>query len=800
MGLSTFRETINHNDGSLGAICCALTHPRCSCKYLDLSKQRIAADGALRVAQALSTNNSLLSLDLSCNDFRDEGAVSFAPIIVTDSPLISLNLSGNNINLRGAMHIAQAISTNKSLVNLDLYSNSIGDEGATRIFEALSTNKSLVYLNLGCNNIGSEGAMSIAQALKANKSLVSLDLSENEIGDNGAAIIALAISSHESLLNLKLQMCGISVKGAASIAQAIMTNKVLACLNIDDNKIGDEGAMSIAHAISTNNSLVCLHLGHNNIDDTGAMEFARGIVVNSSLMNLHLKDNKFGNQGAQRILEALLTNKSLVSLDLSCTYIDNEIKERVMQLLSTKKSLGRSGRIIGETLFFWFTWLIHPITHGASLLLLIETKSKRTSAIVGGAQSQAIPLCQKNFLVQLDNHPLTQTPSKDLFNIPFEVLDWNDCQPCSYPSQMAVSIGVYWEIRQDNLFCVASTRNTYIIPPLTGKAYFECNLSPVLSPQPLPPSRSLLSVLTQELAWWWWKQPSEQAPTEPQPTQPHSSVVTSASPTVAPKSNLAPSPKQTTTSSINNSQLITKSGIAVEGNNLPPIDGISIRKQERELQMVQTIEELNREISVLQNRNSELKAQITTLEEARRKDREERTLEQQEFHELQTYNDHVLSHVELGRWSNVLTNNTCKQSQIRITFEELPYFDEVVCSSCPLDMVVTIIIARKFGVESTQQVVSVVVSDTKEDLLTNTSRTLLELKTICTLGIGSFGSVFKCLHTPSGIHVAVKALHESIMSEFNITKFQEEAMISAKFRHPNIVSCLGTCTHHTRGL
>ncbi|KAH3722666.1 mitogen-activated protein kinase kinase kinase 3 [Pelomyxa schiedti] len=240
-----------------------------------------------------------------------------------------------------------------------------------------------------------------------------------------------------------------------------------------------------------------------------------------------------------------------------------------------------------------------------------------------------------------------------------------------------------------------------------------------------------------------------------------------------------------------------------------------------------------------------------------------------------------------GTWCNILlpeTNNNksnhCKHSQIRIVFEDHAPFDEIVCGYCPLQMVrsshpnfsvgdavgkhtptqvVKILISRKFGVEPTQQVIFIVGSDDNhsEELLTDDPfRTLEEikqqqqqgnssstnrvvsiqvrikssitiqekdLKVVSTLGVGSYGTVFKCilfLHnnktaaatssssSPTSpettmtttTFVAVKSLHESIKSEFNVTRFQQEALISSSLRHPNIVRCLGTCITSTGSL
>ncbi|KAH3714273.1 TKL family protein kinase [Pelomyxa schiedti] len=72
-----------------------------------------------------------------------------------------------------------------------------------------------------------------------------------------------------------------------------------------------------------------------------------------------------------------------------------------------------------------------------------------------------------------------------------------------------------------------------------------------------------------------------------------------------------------------------------------------------------------------------------------------------------------------------------------------------------------------------------------------------DLKFVSPLGIGSYGTVVKCMHTPSGREVAVKTLHDIISSERNVVSFMLEAEIVSALRHPNIVECIGTSTTGT---
>ncbi|KAH3763637.1 serine threonine protein kinase [Pelomyxa schiedti] len=286
-------------------------------------------------------------------------------------------------------------------------------------------------------------------------------------------------------------------------------------------------------------------------------------------------------------------------------------------------------------------------------------------------------------------------------------------------------------------------------------------------------------------------------------------------------------------------------------------------KQNSEMELQRLQEKSVLDMTAKNKELMELEAHITTLEEESARNLkifcDERESEQQRLRDHQHYMNHVMSHVEQGdgSWRNILlpennshNNKHCKPSKIRIAFEEFASFDEIVCGVCPLQMVVKLIVSRKFGVEPSQQLIFIgPENNTSEEVLMDSSITFddiiqqqqqgnsstdrvvvqfqvrikstvsiqeTDLKVVSTLGSGSYGTVFKCtfLHNTATTStfssssssssettfVAVKSLHEIIKSEFNITQFQQEALISSRLRHPNIVRCLGTCVTSTGSL
>ena len=57
------------------------------------------------------------------------------------------------------------------------------------------------------------------------------------------------------------------------------------------------------------------------------------------------------------------------------------------------------------------------------------------------------------------------------------------------------------------------------------------------------------------------------------------------------------------------------------------------------------------------------------------------------------------------------------------------------------------------------------------------------------LGVGGWATVTVAKFR--GIHVAVKRIHDEIISHHNLQLFQREMNIAARFRHPNLIQFIG---------
>ncbi|CAM4892110.1 unnamed protein product [Rotaria socialis] len=249
--------------------------------------------------------------------------------ILRNATLTTLDISSNKIGADGAKQLANALANNKTLTTLNLLFNEIGEDGAKHLADALANNKTLTTLNIAWNKIGNEGAGYLANALDNSKTLTTLDISSNKIGADGAKQLANTLANNKTLTTLNLLFNEIGEDGAKHLADVLANNKVtlnqsspiayivnillmqtLTTLNIAWNKIGNEGAGYLANALDNNKTLTTLNLRGNNIGADGAKQLANALANNKTLTTLTLDNNKIGDNVRQRIAARVRENQA----------------------------------------------------------------------------------------------------------------------------------------------------------------------------------------------------------------------------------------------------------------------------------------------------------------------------------------------------------------------------------------------------------------------------------------------------------------------------------------------------------
>jgi hypothetical protein len=133
-------------ESNIGQLVTLLTHKQCSLTELDLTYAQASDLGVTRLARALMSNRSLISLVLAHNGIATRGGLALAEALKTNCTLTSCTLTSNLLNDAAVVGLAGALSASQTLTLLDVGRNPIGPIGAQALRQALHTNKSLTSL------------------------------------------------------------------------------------------------------------------------------------------------------------------------------------------------------------------------------------------------------------------------------------------------------------------------------------------------------------------------------------------------------------------------------------------------------------------------------------------------------------------------------------------------------------------------------------------------------------------------------------------------------------------------------
>ncbi len=140
------------------------------------------------------------------------GSEALAELLQSDSCMIKkLVLQYNMIRLDGAVCLADSLSSNESLTYLDLSFNSFGTDGGMAIGNAIDKHKNLKTLIVSSNNIGSMACMSICAGILENKSLNHVSIDDNPIGVQGAKSLMMVPIIAGNRVKVQAKKCNITI-------------------------------------------------------------------------------------------------------------------------------------------------------------------------------------------------------------------------------------------------------------------------------------------------------------------------------------------------------------------------------------------------------------------------------------------------------------------------------------------------------------------------------------------------------------------------------------------------------------
>lgn len=323
---------------------------------LDLCKQALGVDGAVRVLRAIDGNPCVRSLLLGTDGLGDGGAAAVAEVIrerrapaletlylgcnlikvagieaLADalrdpsSPVRALWLKRNVVGPNGAAVLAKLISCQPNLELLDVTNSALTDAGVEPIVAALRAQatqpRGLQRLLIGSNGIGPVGAGRFAELLAITPHLRELSFSISRFGDAGARMLSYGLARNQSLERLDLRSCALGPDGLAALVEAVRRHPRLTELSL-----------------GTTPATVALGGRDNDLRDrTGGKILATWLTEAPPLRRLDLAGSGVRSTGALRILDALEHNFNLADLQLG-KFVARRIKRRVRVLLERNRA------------------------------------------------------------------------------------------------------------------------------------------------------------------------------------------------------------------------------------------------------------------------------------------------------------------------------------------------------------------------------------------------------------------------------------------------------------------------------
>ncbi|KAI2513119.1 NLRP3 inflammasome complex assembly [Fragilaria crotonensis] len=239
-----------------------------------------------------STPRHLKQLVLNYNPIGDTPVKIIADMLQRNGFSVEdVQLIGCEVSDVGAIALAGALCSNNTLTKLALSANSITDVGVSALCTSLSAKSCLSDLQIGYNPFGEEGFQALAAALDRGVSLHTLYLhgqirSLSSIPEKQPIVHALGLSKTLRELNLSFNHFGDA--GASLIAQVLTTSRSIQVLFLTNCYIGDDGTAAIANALGPNKTLQELWLTHNHIRNAGVTSLAGAMAINTTLKRLEL--------------------------------------------------------------------------------------------------------------------------------------------------------------------------------------------------------------------------------------------------------------------------------------------------------------------------------------------------------------------------------------------------------------------------------------------------------------------------------------------------------------------------------
>ena len=262
---------------------------------IDMSKLQLGVASACVISGFCSGNTTLVSLNVSFNKIGAEGATILAQGVKKCGGLTSLNVAWNRILPEGACALASCLVNNTTLTALNLGCNELcainsfgqgqyNTDGIEAIADALKSS-GIQFLDVSSNCLtgvtgrklgfwNTSGIEKLCDGLPGSK-VARLVVDGNVLHSDGTSLLSAALERHTSLTSLSLADCNITESGRemGGLSQLVDTLKKLnqlQDLNLDGCELRGAGVKLVAkwlQAAGEPFESIFIERGSNGLDE-----------------------------------------------------------------------------------------------------------------------------------------------------------------------------------------------------------------------------------------------------------------------------------------------------------------------------------------------------------------------------------------------------------------------------------------------------------------------------------------------------------------------------------------------------
>lgn len=304
---------------------------------LDISENKLDADGSSALASYLSTPCAIKNLNISNTQARL--SVIVESIVKGCVYLNRLDIHGNKIGKRDIPAFVNLMKKSESLIHLNISQTDIIGSDLAKLLGAISHNHYLSKMTIlaNQNQIGSIGAIELSSTLEDLRGIECLSLKDNDFTDEGVALICKSLKNKSCLKELYIDG---NFKARNTKTRETLISSLSGLIS---SKFGSLRKLSMNHGGKSHSQLkqdiipiieslnrtklIRIDISGHKMGTQGAYALSRVIRSSTTLKEIIWDENFIGIDGFEAVVNAFTDTATLTFLEIPVLDIANLISQ-----------------------------------------------------------------------------------------------------------------------------------------------------------------------------------------------------------------------------------------------------------------------------------------------------------------------------------------------------------------------------------------------------------------------------------------------------------------------------------------